>query len=146
MEKIIGREEEKRILERALNSTDAELIAVFGRRRIGKTFLIRNFYHKEIVFEFTGVHNASLKTQLYNFSQALGESMGSKLPLNPPSNWIDAFKMLSDFLKMKLKRDPIVVLFDELPWICSPKSGFLQAFGHWWNTWASRDHLVKVVI
>ena len=146
MEKIIGRQEEKRILGQALNSADAELIAVYGRRRIGKTFLIRNYYEKELVFEFTGVHEASLKTQLYNFSLALEESMGSNLPLKAPSNWIDAFRMLSNYLKMKLKKQPIVILFDELPWICTPRSGFLQAFGHWWNTWASREHLVKVVI
>ncbi len=146
METIIGREEEKKILTAALQSRDAELIAVYGRRRIGKTFLIRNHYHKYIVFELTGIHEASMKDQLRNFSLALQESMGIPVAPAPPDNWIEAFRQLSDHLKAKEGKEPIVVLFDELPWLCTPKSGFLQAFGHWLNTWASRNRFVKVVI
>jgi len=146
METIIGREEEKKILTAALQSRDAELIAVYGRRRIGKTFLIRNHYHKNIVFELTGIHEASMKDQLRNFSLALQESMGIPVAPAPPDNWIEAFRQLSDYLKTREGKEPIVVLFDELPWLCTPKSGFLQAFGHWWNTWASRNRFVKVVI
>ncbi|MBO9573028.1 MAG: AAA family ATPase, partial [Chitinophagaceae bacterium] len=146
METIIGRDEEKKILSDALQSKDAELIAVYGRRRIGKTFLIRNHYHKHIRFELTGVHEANLKDQLHNFSLALQISMA--IPVTPadPGNWIDAFSLLSNQLKTVLKKEPVVILFDELPWLCTPKSGFLQAFGHWWNTWASRHPLIKVVI
>ena len=146
METIIGREEEKKILSEALHSKDAALITVYGRRRIGKTFLVRNFFEKYIKFELTGIHNASMKDQLHNFSLALQESMGIPVPPASPGNWIDAFKMLSDHLQKKVNKEPLVVLFDELPWICTPKSSFLQAFGHWWNTWASRNPLIKVVI
>lgn len=146
METIIGREEEKKILTAALQSRDAELIAVYGRRRIGKTFLIRNHYHKHIVFELTGIHEARMKDQLRNFSLALQESMGIPVAPAPPDNWIEAFRQLSNHLKRNEGKEPIVVLFDELPWLCTPKSGFLQAFGHWWNTWASRNRFVKVVI
>lgn len=146
METIIGREDEKKILSDALQSKDSELIAVYGRRRIGKTFLIRNHYQKQIVFELTGIHEASLKTQLHNFSLALKESMGISVAPASPDNWIDAFRMLSDHLKAVVKKEPIVILFDELPWLSTAKSGFLQAFGHWWNTWASRSPLIKVVI
>ena len=147
METIIGREEEKKILSDALQSRDAELIAVYGRRRIGKTFLIRNHYDKHIRFELTGVHEASLKDQLHNFSLALQTSMAIPVAPADPNNWIDAFSLLSDLLKTLLKKEqPVVILFDELPWLCTPKSGFLQAFGHWWNTWASRHPLMKVVI
>ncbi len=146
METIIGREEEKKILSDALQSKDAELIAVYGRRRIGKTFLIRNHYDKHILFELTGVHGASLKDQLHNFSLALQTSMAIPVAPVDPKNWIDAFSLLSGHLKALLKKEPAVVLFDELPWLCTPRSGFLQAFGHWWNTWASRHPLMKVVI
>ena len=146
METIIGREEEKKILSDALQSKDAELIAVYGRRRIGKTFLILNHYEKHIRFELTGVHEASLKDQLHNFSLALQASMAISVAPADPDNWIDAFSLLSDHLKTLLKKEPVVILFDELPWLCTPKSGFLQAFGHWWNTWASRHPLLKVVI
>ncbi len=146
METIIGREEEKKILTDALQSKDAELIAVYGRRRIGKTFLIRNHYYKQLVFELTGIHEASMKNQLHNFSLALQDAMRISVEPAAPANWIDAFRLLSNHLKTVLRKDPIVVLFDELPWLCTPKSGFLQAFAHWWNTWATRHPLLKVVI
>lgn len=146
METIIGRLEERKILDDALNSNDAELIALFGRRRIGKTFLIRNHYHKHLVFELTGVHQASMKDQLHNFSLALKDSMNISVVPSDPASWIDAFRMLNEHLKRVIRKNPVVLLFDELPWICTPKSGFLQAFGHWWNTWASRNSLIKVVI
>jgi uncharacterized protein len=146
MENIIGREAEKKILAEILVSNEAELLAVYGRRRVGKTFLLRNFYHQQLVFEFTGVHDASLANQLANFSIALQEAMGASLPPARPLNWLQAFGFLTDFLQTKLAKTPIVVLFDELPWIHTPKSGFLSAFGHWWNTWASRRPLVKVAI
>ncbi len=146
METIIGRKEEKKILSNALQSREAELIAVYGRRRIGKTFLIHNHYNKHIRFELTGVHEANLKDQLHNFSLALQTSMAIPVVPADPSNWIDAFSLLSDHLKPLLKKEPLVILFDELPWLSTPKSGFLQAFGHWWNTWASRHPQIKVVI
>lgn len=146
METIIGREEEKKILTAALQSKEAELIAVYGRRRIGKTFLIRNHFDNQIVFELTGIHEASMRDQLRNFSVALQESTGISFAPAPPDNWVEAFRQLSDYLKTYDGKGPIVVLFDELPWLCTPKSGFLQAFGHWWNTWASRNRYVKVVI
>lgn len=146
MDTIIGRDAEKGILTEMLVSKEAELIAIYGRRRVGKTFLVRNFYHKNMVFEFTGVHDASLREQLSSFSIALKEAMGTAIPPATPTSWMEAFTFASDYLKGKLVKDPVVVLFDELPWIHTPRSGFLSAFGHWWNTWASRQPLLKVVI
>lgn len=144
---IIGRDTEKKILKEMLSSKEAELVAVLGRRRVGKTFLIRNYYQKHLVFECTGIHEAGLPEQLFNFSRSLQQAMQSVLPLATPDNWVQAFTFLSDFLATKLKgRQPVVVLFDEFPWIHTAKSGFLTAFGHWWNTWASRQSLLKVVI
>jgi AAA+ ATPase superfamily predicted ATPase len=145
-ETIIGRVAEKKILSEMLASKEAELIALYGRRRVGKTFLARNFYHKQLVFEFTGEHEASLAQQLANFSRALKDAMGTPIPPAIPASWQEAFEFLSGFLKGKMSKDPVVILFDELPWIHTPRSGFLSAFGHWWNTWASRQPLLKVVI
>lgn len=145
-QRIVGREAEKRILQGRLISGEAEMIAILGRRRVGKTFLIRNFYEKYLVFELTGIHEASLETQLLNFSKALQQATGSPIPSAAPPNWIQAFSFLTEFLKTKLQTQPLVVLFDELPWIHTPKSSFLPAFGHWWNTWASMQPQLKVVI
>jgi hypothetical protein len=146
MEIIIGREEEKTILGAALYSNEAELIAIYGRRRIGKTYLVRNYFYGNLVFEMTGLHNASLREQLANFSSSLQTAMGMAVPPAPPSNWMDAFQKLDNFLISLPKKKPIVVLFDEMPWLSTPKSGFLQAFGYWWNTRASRIPHLKVVI
>lgn len=145
-ETIIGRKAEQKILQELLASGTAELIAIYGRRRVGKTFLVRNYYATNMVFEFTGMHDASLSDQLFNFSKALQEAMDSVIPPATPASWLQAFGFLSDFLKTKQNKQPAVILFDEFPWIHSPKSKFLDAFGHWWNTWASRQQQLKVVI
>jgi len=93
MEQLIGREEEKAVLQRALLSNEAELAAIYGRRRIGKTFLARNFYQKELIFEFSGVHNATMSDQLAIFAQALTRSMKS-LPNDTPDDWRQAISLL----------------------------------------------------
>ena len=146
VQEVIGREDEKKILKEALNSGEAELVALYGRRRVGKTFLVRNYFAPHMVFELTGMHEASLQDQLFNFTQALQETAKMAIPPAVPQNWIQAFAMLTGFLKGKSKKKPIVVLFDEFPWIHTPKSKFLEAFGHWWNTWASLQPQLKVII
>lgn len=145
-ETIVGRDAEKKVLKEMLHSREAELIAIMGRRRVGKTFLVRNYYQQQLVFECTGIHEAGLPDQLLNFSRSLQQAMQSSVPPATPNNWGQALTFLSDFLVTKLKSQTAVVLFDEFPWIHTPKSGFLTAFGHWWNTWASRQPQLKVVI
>lgn len=146
MEKLIGRHEEKKILAEALASATPELIAIYGRRRIGKTFLIRSFYKEQLVFDFTGIHEASLSTQLENFSIALQKSMATAIPSVVPQNWVQAFFFLEQYLTPKIKDRKTVIFFDEFPWIHTARSGFLQAFGHFWNTWASKQTNIVVVI
>jgi hypothetical protein len=91
METLVGRVAEEKILSEALTSASAELIAVFGRRRVGKTFLIRSVYRKQLVFELSGVHNASSGEQLLNFSQAIALAIGLPAPIAAPKNWTEAF-------------------------------------------------------
>lgn len=109
MKEIIGRVEEKKILGQTLNSAEAELIAVYGRRRVGKTYLIRKTFTKNLIFEFSGVHNATFKDQLINFSNTLAELL--KLPVPPavPHSWTEAFLMLKNYAGPLLKR--VNVLF-----------------------------------
>lgn len=145
MENIIGREDELALLSKIEKSEDAELIAVYGRRRVGKTFLIRNAFKKQLVFEFSGIHHVSLVQQLENFSDTLSKASGS-LPLAKPASWIQAFKMLTDYLTPLIKKQKKVVFFDEFPWINTPRSGFLPAFENFWNIWASKQKNLVVVI
>lgn len=90
-EPIIGRAAEKKALENMLTSNETELIAILGRRRLGKTFLIRNFYRQQLVFECTGIHDARLNEPLLNFSSALQQSMKLAVPLAAPASWTQAF-------------------------------------------------------
>jgi AAA+ ATPase superfamily predicted ATPase len=145
-EVVIGRKEEKAILLDIINSADAELAAVYGRRRVGKTFLIRNILEKELIFEYSGTNNAALEMQLEYFSQALTTASRSPIPLATPSNWTEAFNILKDYITPLIKNKKKAIFFDEFPWICTPRSGFMQAFENFWNTWASRQKNLAVII
>ena len=146
MEKIIGRENEMALLDDLLKSKSADLLAMYGRRRVGKTFLIYTFFHNQLVFELTGIKNGTLKEQLQLFSLALQKATGSALALKPPVNWIEAFDALSWYLSTKNPKIKSVVFLDELPWLDGKKSGFLPAFEHFWNSWASRQPNLLVVV
>ncbi|HTL10229.1 MAG TPA: ATP-binding protein [Chitinophagaceae bacterium] len=146
MEKIIGRENEIALLNSLVKSSSAELLAMYGRRRVGKTFLVYSYFQDQLVFELTGIKNGSLKEQLQLFSLAMQKATGSTLALKPPLNWIEAFDALARYLSTKKNNGKSVVFLDELPWLDGRKSGFLAAFEHFWNSWASRQpHLLVVV-
>ncbi len=142
---IIGREDEKNLLDSIISSEEPELVAVYGRRRVGKTFLIRNFFEKQLCFEFSGIHNAALQQQLENFSQALSSASRS-LSFNQPKTWIQALGQLKEYLAPVIKKERKVIFFDEFPWVNTPRSGFLQAFENFWNVWASRQKNLVVIM
>ena len=143
---IIGRKIEQEILGRMLKTSEAELVAVTGRRRVGKTYLVTTAYQEQLVFEFTGGQNGGIEIQLQNFTDHLQQFAKPEFPIKCPNNWSEAFRMLRDYLQNKLsKKGKKVVFFDEFPWIAGQKSGFLEAFGYFWNTWASRQNLVIVI-
>lgn len=143
MDSIVGRDHELRVLNDIINSGESELVVIYGRRRVGKTFLIRNAFANEIAFELSGIHNASLKLQLENFRTALASV--SKLK-GEVKNWMEAFNLLIEHLTPIIKRQRKVVFFDEFPWLSSARSGFMQGFEHFWNTWASRQKNLVIVI
>jgi len=142
-EKIIGRINEAGILDKALRSPDPEFIAVYGRRRVGKTFLIREFYEDSICFELIGVHDASLKVQLNNFAQSLKYEIGMGLLPQAPGTWFDAYNYLTQFLESINKKltDNRVVFIDELPWLNTPKSNFVAALEYFWNSFMARNKI-----
>lgn len=146
MNDLIGRAEEQQILASKMGSAEAELVAVYGRRRVGKTYLIRTFCKSSLIFEFTGIHEASLTDQLANFSNALQQVMKIKTPLAVPLSWVQAFAYLDQYIDGLQTKKPAVVFFDEFPWIHTAKSGFLQAFDHWWNSSATKRSHLKVII
>jgi AAA+ ATPase superfamily predicted ATPase len=135
---LAGRVWERAELTDALESDRPELVAVYGRRRVGKTYLIRGFFAEKICFELTGARDANLKEQLTNFVRALETRV--PYPLAVPPSWVDAFEMLKRYLvELPANGERRVVFLDELPWLASPRSGFLSALDHFWNTFASRQ-------
>ncbi len=144
MEKIfIGREEEKNLLLKAYNHGDARFVAIFGRRRVGKTYLIQQILGDKITFYMTGLSNVKSNQQLLNFHTAL-QRQGSHFP-TIPENWFFAFQRLIDFLEAS-PQDKKVVFLDELPWLATKKSDFLSALEHFWNSWASARTDVLLVV
>ncbi|MBC7553580.1 MAG: AAA family ATPase [Taibaiella sp.] len=146
MEPLIGRYDERELLENALTSASAELIAVYGRRRVGKTFLIRSVFAPYMAFECTGIHGATLKAQLQNFTYSLQKALKTNVIMAVPKSWLEAFQVLESYLQPIIEERRAVVFFDEFPWIHTPKSDFLGAFSHFWNHWASRHPHLTVVI
>jgi uncharacterized protein len=143
---IIGRESEKDILNQLLVSKQAELLAIYGRRRVGKTFLIRTFFEENLTFELTGVLDGTFREQLENFAVTLTNFSKSPIPIGVPDNWIQAFQLLKLHFESINSNEKQVVFIDEFPWLDSRKSGFLPAFDHFWNSWASRKDNIIVVI
>lgn len=140
-----GRKKEQEILQKALYSKEAEMVSVIGRRRIGKTFLIKTAYQGQIAFELTGTKGAPLAEQLQNFAYSLRLATDNALIVKPPSDWMEAFFMLINYLKkLPADRKP-VVFFDELPWLSTHKSGFLRGLSYFWNSWASTRQIVLVI-
>jgi uncharacterized protein len=143
---MIGRVNEKKILQEALKSSSAELIAVYGRRRVGKTYLIRSVYEKELCFVLSGLHHASTANQLMNFSRVLAEANKSRKKNLPPANWFEAFEELKKYITSIRRKQKKVIFLDELPWLDSHKSNFLSALDNFWNGWASLQKDIVVVL
>jgi AAA+ ATPase superfamily predicted ATPase len=144
--KIIGREDEIKILQRLLSSKDAELLAIYGRRRVGKTFLIKTFYADHMVFTCTGQLSGTTTQQLVNFTKQLYTCFPEKKPQPAPQTWQEAFQQLRECIDGIKARGKKVLFFDELPWLDTHKSGFLSAFGYFWNMYVpGRDDLLVVI-
>lgn len=146
MQHLTGRKQEIQLLNKALSSPDAELIAVYGRRRVGKTYLIRTVFEKETLLELTGQKGVSLASQLENFSLTLSTVFQLPVKVATPKSWVHAFHVLIQLLKDRLETEKKVLFFDEFPWFDTPRSGFLAAFDHFWNSWASKQHRLVVVV
>ena len=148
MENLIGRATEIKILTDALESRQAELIAVYGRRRVGKTYLIRCVYEKQMAFEFTGANGVPYLRQLENFMETIQTTfhLDPALPIVPPQNWFQAFRYLIHLLESNPSDTKRVIFLDEFPWLDHKKSDFLASFDHFWNNWASKQRDLVIVI
>ena len=149
METIIGRETEIRILNECLTSRQAEFLAVYGRRRIGKTFLIREYFGNSFAFYATGIANTKKSRQLKEFHRALMKYGSADESV--PKDWFDAFARLEDLLdtdniRREYQSGKVIVFLDEMPWMDAPRSDFKQALEWFWNSYASaRKDLLFII-
>ena len=139
---LISRGKEKKTLLEALQSEDSQFIAVYGRRRVGKTYLIRQTYDKMLTFEHSGLANGGRKEQIHAFTASIKRA-GLEAPVMP-TNWLDAFELLKDLVE-KSGENKKVLFIDELSWMDTPKSGLLVALENFWNL-KSRHFIPRTIL
>lgn len=141
---IIGRKVEQKILRQRVESDAPELIAIYGRRRIGKTFLVRQYFNDTFNFYSTGIYQGTKKEQLGEFNRQLERYSGRKWKV--AKDWFDAFAQLREYLESLSGNKPIVVFLDELPWMDTHKSRFIKAFEYFWNSWGATNKRLKLIV
>ncbi len=141
---IIGRNKEMKLLKGLLSSEDSQFVAVYGRRRVGKTYLIREAFDYSFTFQHTGIYGAKMREQLYEFRESLYSAGMGKCAL--PKTWNEAFHTLERFIATQPKEGKKVIFIDELPWMDTPRSNFVRALDHFWNSWATTRKDIVLII
>ena len=147
---IIGRKKEIAELERLYNVENSQFVAVYGRRRIGKTYLIKETFKDRFAFWHTGLSPYDrdkkflLRDQLQAFYYSL-QDYGLQGGTSPKS-WLEAFRLLEKLLEQKDDGRRLVVFIDELPWMDTARSRFIPAFEHFWNGWASKRNNILLIV
>ena len=140
---LIGRSKQQEELRSLIDSKESQFCAVYGRRRVGKTYLIRETFNYHFTFQHTGLADQPLKKQLASFRDSLVAAGADKLPV--PKNWSEAFIALQNLLA-KSEDNKKIIFIDELSWIDTPKSGFIRALEHFWNGWATARKEQDIVL
>lgn len=143
MEKIIGRDFELSLLSRYYSSERPEFVALYGRRRVGKTFIVRRFFKDKFDFFATGILEGTYEEEMKSFCDSLLE-YGYKGPT--PTNWMDAFLALASLMAKAKRKKRCVLFLDEVSCFDTPNSGFIRALGHFWNKYASRQDNAFLII
>jgi len=141
---IIGRDKERRILTRCEASNKPEFVAVYGRRRVGKTYLIVEHFANKFSFSVTGISGGNMKDELNEFHRALMKYYQGEIPV--PKDWFHAFSLLEDRIDHDPSLSKKVLFIDELPWLDTQKSGFVSALEHFWNSFASRRPDIVLIV
>ena len=140
---LIGRQSECETLKECLTSSRSEFVIVCGRRRIGKTFLIDQFFGGQYDFSFVGKHRMKTQTQLRYFAKAITKYSGQKQ--QPYADWYEAFDALEEYLETLATDRKKIIFIDEMPWIDTQRSTFVSALENFWNGWANRRYDIVLV-
>lgn len=140
---IIGRENELKMLHEAYSDEYSQFVVVYGRRRVGKTFLVREAFNYKFTFQHSGIANAPRSSQLEEWGKSL-QKHGLK-GKTTPKDWFEAFSFLDDLIR-KSRAKKKVVFIDELPWMDTQASNFIPALEHFWNAYASARKDVLLIV
>lgn len=141
---LIGRAEERELMQALLDSKESKFLAVYGRRRVGKTYLIRKSFQKNMVFECAGLMDSDKEMQLENFWLSL--SAIHKQPKPMPTSWLRAFNQLKEHISSLNRNSKKVIFLDEVSWFDTQKSGFLSALDNFWNQFCTKRNDIILVI
>ncbi len=141
---LLGREEEKKRITAYCNTPKSEFIAVYGRRRVGKTYLIKQYFKNEFTFYHTGLANANTKEQLINFGISLKKYFKNE-DIETPKDWLTAMLLLIENIE-KNKAHKKILFLDELPWMDTKNSNFITALEYFWNSWAAGRTDIKLIV
>lgn len=140
---IVGREKEQKLLREAYSDEYSQFVVVYGRRRVGKTFLVRETFNYKFTFQHSGIADMPKHTQLEEWKKSL-QKHGLKIN-DTPKDWLEAFSLLDDLIrKSRVKKK--VIFIDELPWMDTQGSGFVPALEHFWNAYASARKDVLLIV
>ena len=143
---IIGRQKEISKLQKFYKSRKSEFIALYGRRRVGKTYLIRQIFQQEMTFHLTGLANVGKKAQLAQFHSALVKYFPKNEGNTPTEDWFIAFRQLIASIENENSTKKKVIFLDELPWLDTRRSNFLSGLEHFWNSWASARTDILLIV
>lgn len=145
---FVGRKEELSRLKEIYDRITADFVAIYGRRRVGKTYLIRSFFKKNTCsyFEITGLKDGALQQQLKLFTESIATVFYNSLPLQVPKDWLEAFQLLERAIDTIPQNTKKVIFIDEIPWFATQKSGFIQALDYYWNTKLSSKKNLKLIV
>jgi len=142
---LIGRKKEIQKLRKYIKSRKSEFVAIYGRRRVGKTYLVRQVFQEEMTFQLTGLANVGKKAQLAQFHAELLEYFPEN-ETPPPKDWFIAFRQLIAALEKEKSNTKKVVFLDELPWLDTRGAHFLSGLEHFWNSWASARTDILLIV
>ncbi len=147
MKKIIARDLELELFKKIISSSQAEFLAVYGRRRVGKTYIIREFFAERSTFcEVTGLKGEPMSRQLSEFATAISGVFFNHASIGTPDNWHAAFELLLKTVSSWNRKEPFILFLDELPWLSTLHSDCLSALDHYWNKFFSRMPHFKLII
>jgi len=145
---IFARKKEIRLLTDIYEAKEPSFLLVHGRRRIGKTYLVREFFKQTqaLFFHLTGIQGGSIAEQLSAFYREFCDKFPNDAPKKVPKNWQDAFYELWLVVKKLSPKRKVVIFLDELPWLATPKSRCVQALDYFWNRYLSGQKNVILVV